>query len=168
MRTHSALTSPGATAERIARPCLLVLCLLSSSCASLDPKPDIDLATSLVHTHSGWRPQWNAPWSGGGGADELWDGATPLTEDLAVTLALRHNRAIRADLERIAASRADLVQAGLLPNPVLSLAFGFPVGGTTGPTEIVVGAMQQLAALWLRGPRVSAAEATLRQTILNV
>jgi cobalt-zinc-cadmium efflux system outer membrane protein len=146
--------------------CLCAPIVFLSACASLDPSPDIASSAAMIETRTGWRPEWNAPWSTG--AEERWDGSTPLTEHTAVTLALRHNRQIRADLEQIAASRADLVQAGLLPNPMLSLAFGLPIAGTDGGTNITIGAMQQLSALWLRGPRVAGAEARLREAVLRV
>ena len=44
--------------------------------------------------------------------------------DQEVTIALQNNRPIRAALEGIASARADLVQSGRLPNPVLSATFG--------------------------------------------
>ena len=46
-----------------------------------------------------------------------------LTGDSAVQIALLNNRALRATLEEIGISRADLIQAGLLRNPEFSAAF---------------------------------------------
>ena len=105
----------------------LGLCaLLAIGCVSLDPSADINEATGLVEQRSGWRPDWNAPWSS---SIEAWKGEAPLSVDQAVTIALRNNRPIRAALERIASARADLVQSGLLPNPVLSATFGPAIDG---------------------------------------
>lgn len=42
----------------------------------------------------------------------------PLTDEAAVRVALLHNRRVRAGYERLGIARADLVQAGLLRNPV--------------------------------------------------
>ncbi len=146
----------------------LLLTLLLPACTRIDHRPDLARAGSLVHTSTlRWRPDWNAPWSADAIAD--WDpSTTPLTEHLAVTLALRDSLSIRADLETIAAARADLVQSRLLPNPVLSLAFGIPIAGTDGGTQVTLGAMQQLTSLWLRPHRSAAADAALREAILRV
>ncbi len=46
-----------------------------------------------------------------------------LTIDEAVAIALINNRGLRATLERTGVARADLIQAGLLENPV----FGFTI-----------------------------------------
>jgi len=163
--------SPTRVPQRLHPPLLFLLLLLSlllPACTRIDHRPDLARAESLVHSSTArWRPDWNAPWS----ADDLadWDpSTTPLTEHLAVTLALRDNPAIRADLETIAAARADLVQSRLLPNPVLSAAFGIPIAGTDGGTHITLGAMQHLTSLWLRPHRSAAADAALREAILRV
>jgi outer membrane protein, heavy metal efflux system len=46
-----------------------------------------------------------------------------LTADEAVTVALWNNALFHADLAELGVARADLVEAALLPNPVLSLVF---------------------------------------------
>ncbi|MFT3764293.1 MAG: TolC family protein [Minicystis sp.] len=45
----------------------------------------------------------------------------PLTADAAVRLALRDNRALRASLQEIGVARGELDQAGLPPNPTVSI-----------------------------------------------
>lgn len=148
------------------RLCLsAALGLFLAGCVSLDTTADFDEAMGLVEARSGWRPDWSAPWS-----DELatWDGMSPLTADQAVTIALQNNRTMRATLEGIAAARADLVQSGLLPNPVLSATFDTSIGGEGGPADISVSLVQQLTDLWLRPARQDAAAAGLREQILSV
>jgi cobalt-zinc-cadmium efflux system outer membrane protein len=49
-----------------------------------------------------------------------------LTADSAVQVALLNNRALRATLEEIGISRADLLQAGLFSNPRFAASFRFP------------------------------------------
>lgn len=149
--------------------CLLVMSLALmttlTGCASLDTAPDVDRATALVGERTGEAPQWDLPW------DEphaIWDGESPLAGDDAVRIALVNNREIRAALEEIAMARADLVQSGLLPNPVLNIALGFPIDGSGGATSVGIGLTQQLVALWLRGDRMTAAEFELDRAILNV
>ena len=84
-----------------------------SGCASLDPKPDIGRAAATVQERSGFAAAWDQPWSD---HFEVWDGASPLTAEQAVVTALKNNREIRGQVEEIAVGRADLVQAGLLPD----------------------------------------------------
>ncbi len=82
-------------------------------------------------------------------------------------MALRNNREIRSQVERIAASRADLVQAGLLPNPVLGLTLRFPFDPASGATFIGAQVVQSFTALWLREGKIEAADARLNQTVLE-
>jgi len=49
-----------------------------------------------------------------------------LTADAAVQIALLNNRALRATLEEIGISRADLIQAGLVRNPEFFASVRFP------------------------------------------
>ena len=51
---------------------------------------------------------------------------TNLTVDAAVRTALLNNRALRANLEEIGISRADVLQAGLLRNPKFFASIRFP------------------------------------------
>jgi cobalt-zinc-cadmium efflux system outer membrane protein len=53
-------------------------------------------------------------------AVSLTDG---LSEEEAVAIALWNNATFHADLAELGVARADLLEAGLLPNPVLSLVF---------------------------------------------
>ena len=46
--------------------------------------------------------------------------ARPLTVERALQVALLNNRELRATLEQLGVAQADLVQAGLLQNPVIS------------------------------------------------
>lgn len=85
--------------------------------------------------------------------------------DNALDLALSNNRGLRADLQTIVQAKADLVQAGLLPNPMLSMLLALPEGG--GRSRIEFGLSQDLASLWLIPTRKKAAQGMLRQRILS-
>lgn len=137
------------------------MCAGLSGCKSLDPKPDIDRAAEIVRERTGELPAWLSPASG----DEPFPAR--LDETTAVRLALRNDARLLQELERIAEARADLVQSGLLPNPVLAFDLGFPIDGSGGPTKIGVGLTQQLTALLTRGDRVAAADAELRGRVLE-
>jgi len=136
-----------------------------SGCASLDPKADIDRAATTVQERSGFAAAWDQPWSD---HFEAWDGAVPLTAEQAVVTALKNNREIRGQVEEIAVGRADLVQAGLLPNPVLSLTLRFPFDPVSGGSFVGAQAVQSFAALWLRPTKIKAADARLNATVLGV
>ena len=130
-------------------------------CKSLDPKPDIQRAAEIVRERTGELPPWLAPPE----SDERFP--ERLDELAAVRLALRYDARLLQELERIAEARADLVQSGLLPNPVLALDLGFPVDGSGGATKVGVGLTQQLTALLTRGDRIAASDAELRGRVLE-
>ncbi len=76
-----------------------------------------------------------------------------VTEDEAVAIALWRNADFAEALAELGFRRADLVQAGMLPNPVLSLLF--PIG----PKQLEFTAKLPLEAFWLRPSRMAIAEA---------
>lgn len=151
--------------HRTLAPAALVLLSVVSGCASLDPKPDINRGTSIVAERSGVTPTWTEPWEA---SLTSWDGRTPLKVQQALAMALRNNREIRSQVEQIAASRADLVQAGLLPNPVLGLTLRFPFDPVSGGTFVGAQVVQSFTALWLRDGKLKAADARLNQTVLDI
>ena len=77
----------------------------------------------------------------------------PLDDDAAVRIALLHNRRVRAAYERLGVARAELVQAGLLRNPVFDADARFFDSGT----ELELGLAQPLLDLFLRPLRARAA-----------
>ncbi len=52
--------------------------------------------------------------------------SNPIDQERAVTIALLNNRSLRAHYARLGLAEADFVEAGLLQNPSLSAAVGFP------------------------------------------
>jgi len=81
--------------------------------------------------------------------------ADGLSKDEAVAIALWNNPAFQADLATLGIARAELIQAGLLRNPVLSLLF--PVG----PKQLEAGIAWQVESIWQRPRRVSMAQLNL-------
>jgi outer membrane protein, heavy metal efflux system len=142
-----------------------VLALGLAGCASLDAEPKLQEAIDLVERQVGERPAWTVPW------DEEW--TVPADEPVlgmrqAVVLALRNNRELRADLEMIGQANADLVQAGLLQNPVINFMLMFPDGGGRAMLRSNALPMQPLQDLWLIPIRKDVAAAELRQAVLRV
>jgi outer membrane protein, heavy metal efflux system len=75
-----------------------------------------------------------------------------LTQDEAVAIALWNNPEFEAQVAALGFARADLVEAGLLRNPVLSLLF--PVG----PKQLEATLKFPVEVLWERPRRVAAAK----------
>lgn len=151
--------------RRILAPATLMVLAVVGGCASLDPKPDINRAASTVGERSGVTAVWTEPWEA---SLTTWDARSPLKVEQAVAMALRNNREIRAEVEQIAASRADLVQAGLLPNPVLGLTLRFPFDPVSGGSFVGAQVVQSFTALWLRDGKIKAADDRLNQTVLDI
>jgi len=68
--------------------------------------------------------------------------ARPLTAEAAVQIALVSNRELRAEYEELGVAEADLVQAGLIDNPVFSAEIHFGAD-----TEITLSVIQNLLRL---------------------
>lgn len=85
-----------------------------------------------------------------------------VTAEEAVALALWNNPRFHADLGQLGLSRADLVEAGLIPNPLLTLMF--PLGAH----PISVRVQAPIEAIWQRGRRVAAAQRDVERVAHNL
>jgi outer membrane protein, heavy metal efflux system len=102
-----------------------------SGCASTPPDEPFDSVRDTVYQRTGQRVQWNRS-----SADDRAAAAAvakllaaPLTAQSAVQIALLNNHDLQATYEDIGVAQADLVQAGLLKNPVFAAAFEPAEGG---------------------------------------
>ncbi len=98
--------------------------------------------------------------------DDAWF-AEPLTVERAVQAALLNNPQVRAELTRLDAGQAELIQAGLLRNPMGSLMVLRPEGG--GRFELDYSLMQSLFDLFTRSKRIdvaNAAQARVQATVM--
>jgi len=158
-----------ANARRVRRPftrCLFSLSLLLvSACATVDPRADYVRSEKSVAAATGVDEVYD-PTAEKEGEERaralLEDG---LSIDEAVRVALLNNRGFQAAFLEIGASRADVVQSGLLSNPSLSLSLRFPEGG--GLANLSAGFAQQIADFWQIPVRKRVAEAQLEQVILS-
>jgi len=82
----------------------------------------------------------------------------PLTEERAVRIALIRNESVQASFNRLGVARADLLQAGLISNPIFDLNAKFFRFGS----EVEVGIAQPFLDLLLRPRREAQADAELR------
>jgi len=88
------------------------------------------------------------------GKTAIPDGVTledGVTEDEAVAIALWNNAAFQEALAELGFTRADLIQAGLLRNPIFSILFPW------GPKQLEFTVLFPLESLWLRPKRVDVA-----------
>ncbi|TWT44484.1 Outer membrane efflux protein [Phycisphaerae bacterium RAS1] len=137
--------------------------MLLSGCAQIDHRTELQEAAQRFEKLTGRNPSWREPFEGG---ELVVDGSGVLTLDNSLQLGLQNNRSLRADLEVIGQAKADLIQAGLLPNPMLAVSLQFPEAG--GLAKLTFGLAQDLAAIWLIPRRVEAARDLLQQRILSV
>ena len=99
-----------------------------AGCASVDPNPAFQDLANMVHTRTGKRVQWNR----GSAEDAAAQAAVasllrrPLTADSAVQVALLNNHNLQATYEELGVAQADLVEAGLLKNPIFTFERRFP------------------------------------------
>ncbi len=89
-----------------------------------------------------------------------------VTIEEAVQIALLNHRGFQSLFHVIGASRADVVQSGLMRNPALSFSVRFPEAG--GRSDINLGFAQEIVDLWQIPVRKKIAEAELEQTISAV
>ena len=127
-------------------------------CAQVD---DAAADAQSVRDALGARLGANTPLANAAGLDAALAGPTrellqaPLTEDAAVRVALLENRDVHAALSRFGIARADLVQAGLLRNPVFDARATFLFDGGT---EVELGLAQPFLDLFWRPRRERIAE----------
>ncbi|MHB8414939.1 MAG: TolC family protein [Acidiferrobacteraceae bacterium] len=92
-----------------------------------------------------------------------------LTPDQIAVLAVVANPGLRAVRDQAQLAHAQLIQAGLLPNPVFSYGVSLPMGNTAGLTRgYSFGLGLDLRALLLRNSRKAVARANIHSVALNV
>lgn len=98
-----------------------------------------------------------------------FDAANGLDMTETVTLAVVNNPGLKAKRAQAGVASAQLLQAGLLPNPQVSVSFLHP---TAGPPPIQngysLGLTQDLTALISRSAKKASAQAHARQVNLNI
>ena len=112
------------------RPILsIAMAVLLAGCAFPPPDGGFTQVQALTAERTGGK---RVQWDRGTADDRAVDAAVrdvlarPLTADAAVQAALLNNRKLQATFEDLGIAQADLVQAGLLRNPVLDLSLRVP------------------------------------------
>lgn len=88
-----------------------------------------------------------------------------LTSEEAVQVCLLNNPRLQAAFLNVGIARADLVQSGLLSNPILGVSLKLPAGG--GLAGLEAGLAQNIADLWQIPARKRAARRDLDREILT-
>lgn len=134
---------------------LLGAAITTLSCASARP-PLASPITDRILSATGTAARIHAP-----GVAEVPPTVDPrdgLSSDEAVATALWNNAAFQVTLSQLGFARADLVEAGLLTNPVLSLLFPL------GPKQFEATLRWPIEVLWERPKRRAAAQLALDAT----
>src|SRR6266513_1510697 len=97
-------------------------------CAHVDPNPAFAELANTVHLRTGKRVQWNRDTAQDAEAQTAVASLLrhPLTADAAVQVALLNNRNLQATYEELGIAQADLVEAGLLRNPIFTFERRLP------------------------------------------
>jgi len=109
---------------------IVLLAVTLTGCATIEPKPGFGEVSQQVSERTGKKIHWR---KGGPEDDEviaeirrmLQD---ELTVEEAVQIALLANPKLQATYEELGIAQADLVQAGLLRNPIFEAAILYPRG----------------------------------------
>ena len=118
---------------------------LFAACATVDPSPDHEEACLLIRQSTEREEVFDpsaAPMSEADVDAVLQDG---LSLDEALRLALLNNRRLQAGFLGLGVARAEFVQAGLLRNPSLGVAFLLPSGG--GRPKIAIDVFESIVDL---------------------
>ena len=134
---------------------VLLLASLSMGCAVHSPHDRGTVSTEVLdRTGHALRPE---PGTG----PDLPDGVSlgdGLSEDEAVAIALWRNPDLEVTLAEMGLAKADLVEAGLIKNPIFSLLFPL------GPKQLEFTLTWPIEALWQRPRRVAAAQLDMSRT----
>ena len=118
---------------------LFALLVFFSGCATVAMNAGFDDVKATVEERSASRIFWNNGTELDKEAAEKVDSLlkTKLTADEAVQIALLNNRDLQAVYSDLGVAQADLVQAGLLNNPIFEAAIKFPTSGGQANLEFI-------------------------------
>jgi outer membrane protein, heavy metal efflux system len=144
--------------------------VLLSGCASMDVRSGFSDVSSNVQERLAVPVFWNNGTDLDREASDRLKNllSEKITADEAVQIALLNNRELQAVYSELGIAQADLVQAGLLSNPIFDAAIKFPTSGGSSPDLELGAAMNFLNIFYIPlRKRVAAArfeEAKMRVT----
>jgi len=114
----------------LSRTIIVLLVVTLTGCAGIETKPGFDEVSQQVSERTGKKIHWRK-----GGAEDIEVSSRvrmmlqdELTVEEAVQVALLANPKLQATYEELGIAQADLVQAGLLRNPVFEAGILYPRG----------------------------------------
>lgn len=139
------------------------LTLLLAGCATKSEQPGFTAVQQDVATRTGADLHWHSSLLADKEVAEAIQQflQEPLTADRAAQIALLNNRRIQGLYQRLEIARADLIQAGMLRNPVFDSSLLFPLH--SGHTEISLGITQQVLDMFLIPLRRQVAQSQLAE-----
>jgi cobalt-zinc-cadmium efflux system outer membrane protein len=147
---------------------VLPLLVVVTSCATFDHRAGFSDVSATVEARSGKRVGWNLGTELDAQAAQETGALlqSPLTVDGAVLVALLNNRELQALYADLGVAQADLVQAGLLRNPIFDGAVRFLVGG--GQPELELNAAMDFLDIFYLPLRKRVAAARFEEAKLQV
>src|SRR6266849_4159526 len=99
-----------------------------AGCAHVDPNPAFQDLANTVHLRTGKSVQWNRGSTEDAEAQSAIASllSRPLSAGSAVQVALLNNHKLQATYEELGIAQADLVEAGLLRNPIFTFERRLP------------------------------------------
>jgi cobalt-zinc-cadmium efflux system outer membrane protein len=142
--------------------------LLLTGCATFDQRAGFSDVSTAVEARSGKRVAWNlgSELDAEAAAEVRRLLAGPLTADAAIQVALLNNRGLQATYAALGVAQADVVQAGLLANPVFAGAVFFPIAG--GPAKADLSVAMSFLDVFYRPLRRRVATARFEEAKLQV
>jgi cobalt-zinc-cadmium efflux system outer membrane protein len=119
---------------------LMSSAILLGGCASVPREAGFPAVEAAVAERTGQRVRWNRLTAEDRSVDSAVRDllARPLTADAVAQVALLNNRSLQATYEDLGIAQAEVVQAGLLRNPVFDGEVKFGEGGSGTAVEIAV------------------------------
>jgi len=147
---------------------LSALLLLLAGCATFDQRAGFSDVRDVVEERSSKRVAWNlgSELDAEAAAEVRRLLAGTLTADGAVQVALLNNRELQATYAELGVAQADVVQAGLLANPVFGGAIFLPVAG--GPAKADLSVAMSFLDVFYRPLRRRVALARFEEAKLQV
>lgn len=144
--------------------------LVLSGCASLSPKTAFSEVADTVKSRTGKRIEWdvNSPDDAKARAHISGLLARQLTPASAVQIALLNNKSLQANYANLGMAQADLVQAGLLSNPIVDGEFIFPYKPETAAANIVLSVVFNFIELFWRRYKEAVAESALEEVKIQI
>ena len=139
--------------------------ILVAGCVAYEPVPldgAAELASLRATTLDGVRVEHARPGQAEGATSRAIDLSDGLDEDELVAVALTLSPALRTKRLEAGDAQAQLIEAGLWPNPEIGVSWRTAIGGATGQSadaDLLIDLLQP----WRRGARVDAATARTKE-----